>query len=570
MTNRSGIGARVRQAGLFAIAMLVVVVLLVAIFPSKAIDWDRFRPQVRDALRKATGRSVSIAGPVTLESTLPPVLTATDVVLGNFRSGSRPEMVRAQHAELTVGLFALLRGQVEVSGIALRDADVVLETDAKGRGNWTFEPEDQSDESWNFPEIRLDDSKVEVRNQATRWHASANVEKLRIRGGSTSDDLPFSIAFVADRSDVTGDGTVRFGKQPAFTAKFRSKVLDLADLGPKDQPSGRLFSDRPLAFDAFRSIALDVRVDADRLIAKRLPFEKLTARLRSDHSEITLRDIRGRFAGGDMSGTVDFAGASSSPEMRAKLSVRNWDFHKFWKDLAVDDAFAGTAFFAADVKGRGESWHSIFAALEGAIDFAIRDGAVRKDVVDRVAPSLLGDAFPWLAKSDDTRLHCVIGGLDVHGGVAESRVLLLESGGMTVIGKGSIDFGSERIDIELDPYPKDPELLQLAFPIKIDGPLAAPKVKPQKLAIVEALADTVLQTTIAPALLTKRFVDTGFDKDSECIQDLSSPGALAERVEDKRGALTGLRGFARSVGEKVKAAIPGNDDAPGGGGDSGE
>ena len=556
--------------GLFAAAILVVVVLLVAIFPSKAIDWDRFRPQVRDALQAATGRRVTIAGPVTLESTLPPVLSATDVVLGNFKSGSRPDMVRAQHAELTVGLFALLRGSVEVRGIALRDADIVLETDAKGRGNWTFEPEGGQDEHWEFPEIRVDDSAVEVRNQATRWHAAAKVESLRIRGGPTSDDHPFSIEFVADRSDVTGDGTVRFGERPAFTAKFRSRVLDLADLGPKDQPSGRMFSDRPLAFDTFRSIAIDVTVDADRLIAKRLPFEKLTARLRSDDSEITLRDIRGRFAGGEMSGNVDFAGASSSPEMRAKLAVRNWDFQKFWKDLAVDDAFAGTAFFAADVKGRGESWHSIFAKLEGAIDFAIRDGAVRKDVVDRVAPRLLEDAFPWLVKRDDTRLHCVIGGLDVHGGVAESRVLLLESGGMTVIGKGAIDFGRETIDVELDPYPKDPELLQFAFPIAIDGPLAKPHVKPQKLAIVEALADSVLQTTIAPALLTKRFVDTGFDRESECVQDLAAPAALAERVADKRGALTGLRGFARSVGEKVKAAIPGSDRESGGDGEGAE
>ena len=109
--------------------------------------------------------------------------------------------------------------------------------------------------------------------------------------------------------------------------------------------------------------------------------------------------------------------------------------------------------------------------------------------------------------------------------------------------------------MELDPYPKDPELLQFAFPIAIDGPLVKPNVRPQKLAIVEALADSVLRTTIAPATLMKRFVDTGFDRESECVQDLASPEAIAERIDDKRGALTGLRGFARSVGEKLKNAV---------------
>jgi len=558
MANADVIRGRWRRTGLFA-ATIVVAGLLAAIVLAKAIEWDRFRPTVRDALRDATGRRVSIDGRLTLESLLPPVLAATNVVLGNFASGSRPDMVRAERAELTLGLFPLLRGRVEVDGIALRDGDVVLETDANGRGNWTFEPKGERDERRYFPEIRLDDSQVEVRNQATRWHAAAKVESLRIHGGASSADHPFSIAFAADRSDVTGDGTVRFGAKPALTAKLRSRVLDLADLGPKDQPSGRLFSDRPLAFDTFRSIAIDLTVTTDRLIAKRLPFEKLTARIRSDPSDVMIRDIRGRFAGGEMSGIIDFAGASKSPEMHAKLAVRDWNFRTFWQNLGLDDAFDGTAFFVADVKGRGESWHSIFSALEGAIDFAVRDGAVRKDVVDKVAPRLLDDAFPWVAKHDDTRLHCVVGGLDVHGGVAESRILLLESGGMTVIGKGSIDFGGETIDLALDPYPKDPELLRLAFPIAIDGPLAKPHVRPQKLAIIEALADSVLRTTIAPAVLTKRFTDTGFDRENECVQDLASPQAIAERVADKRGALTGIRGFARTVGEKVKKVIPGTE-----------
>ena len=545
----------IRARWLFATAVLVAVALLITIFASNLVDWDRFRPQVRDALRESTGRRVSIEGPVTLASTLPPTLAATDVVLGNFDSGSRPDMVRAKHAELTLGLFPLLRGRVQVDGIRLRDADILLETDANERGNWAFEPKGEHEESERFPEMRVEDSKVEVRNQKTRWHAAVKVERLRIRGGPWSDELPFSIEFTGDQSDVTGDGTVCFGEKPSFTAKLRSRVLDLADLGPKNQSSDRLFSDRPLAFDAFHKVALDVTVDADRLTAKRLPFEKLTARIRSDESSVTLRDIRGRFAGGEMSGNVEFAGASKSPEMRAKLKVRNWDFQKFWRDFGVDDAFSGTAFFAADVKGRGDSWHSIFAGLEGAIDFAVKDGAVRKDVVDRVNPRLLPDAFPWIAEKDDTKLHCVIGGLDVHGGLAETRVLLLESSGMTVIGKGAIDFGNERIDVDLDPYPKDPELLQFAFPIKIDGSLAKPELKPQKLAIVEALADTVLRTTIAPALLTKRFVDTGIEPESECVQDLASPHAIAERVADKKGALTGIRGFARTVGEKIKDAV---------------
>ncbi len=555
MTHRGGSHARWRRTGLLAGAIFVAVVLFVAIFPASVIDGNRFKPQVREALRAATGRQVSIAGRVTLESTLPPVLAATEVVLGNFTSGSVPDMVRAGRAELTLDPFALIRGGIEVDGIALRDANVVLETDANGRSNWTFRPENGREKRRNFPEIRVDDSAVELRNQATRWHAAAKVERLRIRGGPLDADHPFSIAFVANRSDVTGDGTVRFGERKSLTAKLRSRVLDLADFGPKDAPTGRLFSDRPLAFDALRKVALDVTVAADRLVAKRLAFDDLTARIRSDESNVELQDIRGRFAGGNMTGDIDFAGASSSPEMRAKLAIRNWGFRKFWQELGVDDPFDGTAFLAVDVKGRGKSWHSIFAALDGAIDFAIRDGSVRKDVVDRVAPRLLDDAFPWLGQNDDTRLHCVIGGLDVHGGVAETRVLLMESSGMTVIGKGSIDFGAEKIDVELDPYPKDPELLQFAFPIAIDGPLVKPNVRPQKLAIVEALADSVLRTTIAPATLMKRFVDTGFDRESECVQDLASPEAIAERIDDKRSALTGLRGFARNVGEKLKNAV---------------
>jgi hypothetical protein len=125
----------VRVALVFAALLAVALVRVV-----KSIDVDRYRAEAADWTRQATGRELAFAGPVKLKLSLHPALTAKGVTLANRPGAARTDMVRLDHVEAQIGLLPLLWGEVRVSRVLVDGADIVLDQDGEGRGNWEFAP----------------------------------------------------------------------------------------------------------------------------------------------------------------------------------------------------------------------------------------------------------------------------------------------------------------------------------------------------------------------------------------------------------------------------------------------
>ncbi|MCE2949320.1 MAG: AsmA family protein [bacterium] len=92
-----------------------------------------------------TGRSLRIDGPVEMRLLPRLRIVAEDVAFANARWGTVPDMVRAGRIEAEVSWLALLRGEVRISRLVLDDVDAILETDARGAGNWTMAPATDGD-----------------------------------------------------------------------------------------------------------------------------------------------------------------------------------------------------------------------------------------------------------------------------------------------------------------------------------------------------------------------------------------------------------------------------------------
>ncbi len=120
-----------------------VAILIIAAIAAVAVLALRFDPnaekgRIIEAVRRATGRTLVLAGPLHIAYGLHPVLAAEDVAFANAPGGSRPEMVTASRMEVQLGLLPLLSHRVEIDQVTLIHPDILLETDAQGRGNWQF------------------------------------------------------------------------------------------------------------------------------------------------------------------------------------------------------------------------------------------------------------------------------------------------------------------------------------------------------------------------------------------------------------------------------------------------
>lgn len=126
---------------------LLLALALVVLLPLGAVaaflltfDADAYRPRIETAVEAATGRDLAIGGPVRTKLSLVPTITLQDVALANPPGFSRPTMLAARRMQAEVALLPLLSRRVEIRRVLLDGADLLLERDAGGRGNWVFEP----------------------------------------------------------------------------------------------------------------------------------------------------------------------------------------------------------------------------------------------------------------------------------------------------------------------------------------------------------------------------------------------------------------------------------------------
>jgi uncharacterized protein involved in outer membrane biogenesis len=90
-------------------------------------------------VREATGRELTIAGPVRLGFFPKIAVAAEQVSLSNAAWAKSPQMASLERVALEISLLPLLSGRIEVNSIQLAGLVLNLETNAKGDGNWLME-----------------------------------------------------------------------------------------------------------------------------------------------------------------------------------------------------------------------------------------------------------------------------------------------------------------------------------------------------------------------------------------------------------------------------------------------
>ena len=92
-----------------------------------AIDPNDYKPDIISAVQDATGRTLSLNGPLRISRSLWPTIEVNDVALANMPGGTRADMARAERIEARLSLPALLWHQIEVVRLTLVGPNILFE-----------------------------------------------------------------------------------------------------------------------------------------------------------------------------------------------------------------------------------------------------------------------------------------------------------------------------------------------------------------------------------------------------------------------------------------------------------
>lgn len=215
------------------LAGLVVLVVAVAIVAVLVIDPNEYKDEIIAAVEDQTGRDFSIESDIDLKLGLTPSFAVSGVRLANAEWGSRPDFLSVGEFAAEVALLPLIFGNLQINRLVLRDADILIENDAKGRSNLDFtgdeKKEKASEGTFNLPQI----NNVLIENAVLTLidGARGTTTKLKIiRLAAKAENLSAPLAI-----DLSGIVTLE-GQAIDFSAEGKIGAPTLLLAGGKPYP----------------------------------------------------------------------------------------------------------------------------------------------------------------------------------------------------------------------------------------------------------------------------------------------------------------------------------------------
>jgi uncharacterized protein involved in outer membrane biogenesis len=231
------------------IAALAVLLVAAAGTGVAVLDPNDYKPQIIAAVQNATGRTLTLDGPVRLSPSLWPTIEVNNVSLANLPGGSRPDIARAERIEAQVSLLALLWHRIEVTKLTLVGPNILFEQ-VGNTPNWVFDPPSDADSrvSAGAPgaPFQLRIRNVFVRNGMVTWRLPARTKVVGIRtldlrhhtdGGPLnmdavlvySDNQPFRLqASALPTAGIAGPWTTQLTLSAFDTAASAKGTMDVA------------------------------------------------------------------------------------------------------------------------------------------------------------------------------------------------------------------------------------------------------------------------------------------------------------------------------------------------------
>ena len=187
--------------------VLAIAVIVAGAAILKYLDFNEYRDLLAEQGKAATGRDVTISGELNLELSLNPAVSVEDVTFANVSWGTRKDMVTLKRLAVEVELLPLLTGDVRVKRLVLVGLDLLVETDARGRGNWELGPtgitkrgkgEQKADaSSASLPvvqRIRIQDLTVTYRDGKKGEKTTVHLDSMDMEADGPGAPMTFSLA----------------------------------------------------------------------------------------------------------------------------------------------------------------------------------------------------------------------------------------------------------------------------------------------------------------------------------------------------------------------------------------
>ena len=377
---------------LIVIGALLALLIVVAIAVPAFIPVETYRTQVEQRVEDATGRKLTIAGPVKF-SLLPSVaILAKDVHFANAAGFAAPEMATLAGLEIKLKVMPLLTGEIVIDSFVIDKPVINLEVDSQGRANWQFATATQKPaapsaggkpaagsangggsglKDIRLDNVRLNDGRISFRDAQSNSNFTAEAINLRLSlpdldsplradGGATWNGRPIKL-----RIDLAKPRAVMDGKASAFAVNVDADLLRFDFKGNVSNSTAlNLDGAIDLASPNLRDLAAWAGQPLNAPGSGLGPFDikgqlaMAGAKIGFTNAQLSLDEIRAR-------GNVAVDTSGKMPSITAKLDTNLLDLNPYLPPESTAPATSSSAAPSAAAPRKNEGWSTEPLDLSG-------------------------------------------------------------------------------------------------------------------------------------------------------------------------------------------------------------
>lgn len=367
-----------------------------------------------------------------------------------------------------------------------------------------------------------------------------NTPPYRLSGALTRNDAVWTFNDFNGRvgaTDLSGDMTVDAGERLRVEADLSSRLLDIDDLmailgaDTRTDDAGvnttvvasgsgpvMLLPDGTLQVDRLRTMDGTLTYRAAGVKANDLHIRRVNLGAVLEGGILDLDPVSFDFNRGELNGTARINAAREIPYSAIDFRLAGYPLESIVPARGGVAPITGRALGRARLEGAGTSIHRFAAGSKGSISLVVPQGEMRAAFAELLGVNASAGLLKLLS-GDRSRssIRCGVADFDVTNGIARARTFVVDTDVVLAQGSGTINLGTETLDLKIDGESKKPRLLRLWTPIRVRGHLSAPGVSVETGQLVAQAGLTgLLAAVLAPAAALFAFVDPGLAEDANC------------------------------------------------------
>jgi AsmA family protein len=258
---------------------------------------------------------------------------------------------------------------------------------------------------------------------------------------------------------------------------------------------------------ALRRRDAEVSFHARRFDVGRETLHSVAGKLTLDLGVLTLTSTSANVLDGQLSLRLKIDARSDPPTTAVNLKLTDLQLQQANRQGKGAPPIEGPLSLQADLSGHGNSPHQIAASATGAVTAVLPTGTLRASLAELTGIDLRGLGLLLSKSKEEDSIRCGLAKFDVHSGMLTSTDMLLDTEPVLISGEGTVNLGTEELDLQLTGHPKGVRILRLRAPVMIRGSLKHPRIS------VDAHDSKLV------------LIDRGHTKDTDCAALLAADAA---------------------------------------------